>query len=531
MTDKLTLRTEPGERIDHRDFQHLADQSEDQAAAENQVVLSGTGSYILHGFVPSASGSTFTVTRDEYGRQGAAILARRSDEGVTYGHVLAGGQASRSLNTSNLSDAIWVVYVRFSLYDSDRGNRPFWNADSTAGGPIEYVQNIATRNLADWDLTIATLAVGAVGAEWVELCRFETASGVITPANTVDDRRPFFFEGRPNLSFDPTFDWAPNSASTSNADRAQFGIKDLRTFVRMVQTQLQGLIDPADFWYNDTANTTLLRRDGTNTITGTILPDADSNRSIGSGSNRLNTTYTEFLRGTQYAILDGDTSNVGVLFWPTGTSAEQCSIAASPTSGLGGNARLVVSAGVGAGTLTLDAAEVVMDVPPSFGSPQTRVKSVLAMRGMQVSAIAGSTTEDWTLAGTGSGAVVCNNATTDQSFWIPIDLPDNAIVTGAEARMQVTGALAQPRVYLWRLLKDGTSLTLRTGSPSYDTVATGSVFGTATPLTVDESTANRRFQSNIANLACEVRHIAGSGLTTQVLCIDVTYTISDMAGQ
>lgn len=287
MSEKKILNTDNGERVDRPDFQYSQETALNHVRQNIEVLATKQNSYILHGFGASDSGATLTITKDEFGQQGEAIVPFRSADGVEYGHIVADGDASRSYDLSSLANGFYSVYISFGLNDSDNQNRAFWNADTTAGGPIEFVKNIPTRKAADWNVLI-DLNANTQGDEWHEIWRFTKTGATLS----LVDVRTFFFEGQNLDSWTALAEWG--TANDRNTDRPQYGIKGLRMAIRSIHAQLESILGTTN-WFDSVADSLLnkLNRDGTNTITGNIEPDSTQTHNLGSLSKRFATFFTE----------------------------------------------------------------------------------------------------------------------------------------------------------------------------------------------------------------------------------------------
>lgn len=303
--EKKYLLTTPGQRVDQPDIQALSNSVEAAGAADNFVLL-GAASYIVDGFIPSGTSgaATVTVTRDaSTSRVGRAVLARRTSAGVEHGHLLAGGATSKSLDVGGLADGAHSLYIRFDLVEGDQGNVVLWNPDSTAGGPIEVTQPLNTRKSADWAITVTRDAIGSPGAEWLKIGTFTVASGVLS-ADAVDARQ-LLFEGSVASSYDEDLDWG-DGANDRNADRASYGVQDLRTLVRALQRQVKDIIGgTTPSWYKDPQggsaktgaqsltqiNELKFERDGSYGYEGNLYPD--STGTLGTSAAPWTTAYAK----------------------------------------------------------------------------------------------------------------------------------------------------------------------------------------------------------------------------------------------
>lgn len=304
MTKKY-VRTEPGERIDYRDLQDAIEVSPRDALNQTVAqVLQGTDStsagYVLSGFAIGTSPATTTDYVELAGsapagdevriNRGVAILSFRDRGEVFGGCVLSGGPETKTLDISAYTNGAYGVYVRFEFRDSDYQNRLFWNAN--AATPVEYPRSIPTRRSEDWGIAIEQ---EIPGDEWIRIGTVTKSGGAVT---AMTDERDFYFEGRVDLSYDPTNEW--DAGDDRNDDRAQHGLFGLRRLIRAVQTQLAGIT--GDKWWDAIATAVtspFLLRDGSNTITGDVLPDLDVTHVLGDEASERFLTFA-----SQWAMAD-----------------------------------------------------------------------------------------------------------------------------------------------------------------------------------------------------------------------------------
>lgn len=303
---KSLLNTAFGERIDQPDFEFSQDTALNHAKQNVEGLVTGQNGYIVAGFLPSASGTVLTVNRNRSSAAatsddvtGSAVLAFAGPEGTEYGHVLVDGDASRSIDIASFSDGTYNLWLSFSLRETDFENRSFWNANPTSGSPVEFQRNVPTRRAADWNFQLL-VETQAAGDEFIQIAQVTKAGTVVTVA----DRRQLFLEGQvvpaTGTAYDPGLDWG--TGSTRDANRAQFGLRDIRTGFRALQRQLALIL--GQNWWEVPSNPLpdKLNRDGSNTITGVLVPDGTLTRDLGSSTAR----FLQFF--ARNIVLDGSPS-------------------------------------------------------------------------------------------------------------------------------------------------------------------------------------------------------------------------------
>jgi hypothetical protein len=222
-----TANFSPEQRVDLADLQFAAQNSQlgfVQELCQNFAVGPSNTGAIIDGFVLSnPSGNQIQVTR------GSALLGQRSGLQVRYGVMVASGDATQSIDVSSFGQGTYGVYIKFDQSLGAYENRTFWQNSGTAG---EYAQTTPTRLLSGWAMTITGLNPGA---EWLRIGQ------VTTPANTLVDMRPLYFEGRPDQSFASGWGTTPSDRSD---DRATYGIGDLQTFTAAMRTAIEDIKGP-----------------------------------------------------------------------------------------------------------------------------------------------------------------------------------------------------------------------------------------------------------------------------------------------
>ena len=377
---KKLLRTEPGIRLDQPDVQDLAEQSEIATAALAEGCLVGSASYILRGFKVTNTTTAVTITRDEYGGTGAALLAWRDAEGqTTWGHITSGTPTARTYDVSSFADNTWYVYLRLAVTETDYANRAFWNPDSTAGGPVETVQNVASRYATEWQVAMAT---SSPGTEWLQIASFVVSSGVVVGSAT--DLRPLYFEGSSAASYAPDTDWG-DGANDRSSDRVQYGLRDMRTAVRALQRQVQDIIGSSANWWDAVSlglaelGTTYLRRDGGNTVTGNILPDGGT-RELGSAAARYLRLWASTLHAGAVDMMTGATAALDLQYDSSSDTQPEVHLHDSST----GTVRGTIAYSPGTAEFTLAGGEFA-------GTGAVRVKGTTAtLAGGNTAAVSGT---------------------------------------------------------------------------------------------------------------------------------------------
>lgn len=368
MTIKKFFRTRPGQRVDQPDFEHVADATPRSVTEQiGRHVLTGSDSasnYVLEGFATTVSSPTITVDG------GIAVVGYRDRGELRQGALATGGPASRSINISTYPAGTYNVYVTLVVEDAEFLNRPFW--DSLASpAPVEVVRNTATRRTENWAIAVEATSPGD---EWMRVAQVVKNGAGTVGAPT--DLREFYFEGRPDSS--PAFsvtDHEWGGGNDRNATRAVDGVKSLRKFVRAVQRQISSIIGGTGWWSAIPAGSDLtsllankLARNGSQTMTGNLLPDADNTRNIGASTTQrwanIYSAAAEFDLVTNFGRYIASASNVAALGGgraqmlhgvTTGTSPnteyrtiyqnENSSLASGPTIEIVINAQWAFSAG------------------------------------------------------------------------------------------------------------------------------------------------------------------------------------------
>ena len=223
------VRVERSERVDLEDFDHGVSVSQREVGelplANFATNPNGTRMWILDGFEASDAGSlTVQVIK------GRGILSRREGALVKYGALAVEGDAARSVDITSFADGTYGVYVRFEYRDGQAENRVFWDDSGTS----EFTKNIPSRKLANWTLRVAA---ASPGLEWYKVADVVRSSG--PDAIAIQTQRVFYFEGD-EVSV-PSFATTWGSGNDRDGDRAQYGVKDLQTFIEFTKKKLEEL--------------------------------------------------------------------------------------------------------------------------------------------------------------------------------------------------------------------------------------------------------------------------------------------------
>lgn len=235
MTD--TLRIESNERIDLIDFNDLVHgiqvdaqrELADNFLTDPESLFSR--SWIIDGFgMDCPAGKQLRVTL------GRAIVPYRLSGEIKYGMLSVDGDATKIINIAAYAIGAYGIYVRFNFVDGTEQSRVFWDASAAE----EITQTINTRHLATWEMRIES---GTPGPEWFQIGGVDQAT--LAPPNTgITDQRLFYFEGDPNAAYGSGWSsdgGAGGAATDRNADRQQYGVKDLQTFTRAMRQCLEDI--------------------------------------------------------------------------------------------------------------------------------------------------------------------------------------------------------------------------------------------------------------------------------------------------
>lgn len=221
------VKLHPNERIDLPDFNHIVGELPTQLMSEvHNAFHSVNQSWILDGFGMTGSGTaSLTVTL------GRAILGVRDEGLIRYGMITATGDASKTLNVGTLTEGeTYDVYIRFEFVDGDEESRVHW--DDTA--QTQVARSVKTRRKAAWSAMPVLTSAGSPGNEWLLIGTFTKTGGVVA---SLIDKRPFFFEGAVNTTY--ASGWG--SGNDRNADRAQYGTKDLQSQLAALRQSVEDI--------------------------------------------------------------------------------------------------------------------------------------------------------------------------------------------------------------------------------------------------------------------------------------------------
>lgn len=212
--------------------------------------------YVINGFAATnPTGNQIQVAL------GSAFLGRRVGLSVFYGFLTATGDATQAIDVSNYQSGTYGVYVKFDQVPGEYENRTFWQAGDTPG---EYAQNVATKMLSTWQMTIVAMTPGP---EWLQV------ASLVLPGNALTDTRPLYFEGRPDQAFASSWGSGVNDRST---DRATYGVGDLQTFTAAMRTAIEDVKGPGlTRWWENKIGGQNIGFAGTPTLGRTAWADAN----------------------------------------------------------------------------------------------------------------------------------------------------------------------------------------------------------------------------------------------------------------
>lgn len=307
-------RTELGERVEQTDFEHATSTSLLELGSklmEGLVVGDGASdsapkTFVIHGFESADGygelpGTVVTINR------GKGIVGLNEKGASLLGFMLMSGASSRNRDMNGRPNGTYGVYVRGELRDDNFENRAFW--ESLADPVTETSRNIATKKMDDWSLAIETVPPGP---EYVLVGTLVKSGATLT----LTDSRPHFFEGVSTNSYAVVdAEWGGGNDRSSN--RGLYGVRSLRRFARGVLRQLQDIIGGAGWWtlISGTAdgvgirsltqlNAEKLARNGAQSMTGTLSPDADNTRDIGTTILRWASGYFVNVRAQTIYVQD-----------------------------------------------------------------------------------------------------------------------------------------------------------------------------------------------------------------------------------
>jgi hypothetical protein len=230
-------RFESNERVDLTDLRYSVDSAlQAMIRQANEEFLTNpngaTKSWIIDGFAMSDLGAgQLSVAK------GRGLLAQREGSTIHYGALTTEGDATKTLDLSGYANNTYNTYIRFQFVDAETQSRMFWNPS----GSTEFAQSIQTRRQANWSLRVE---LASPGAEWVQIGTVQIVGGVIGGAGIVDQRN-LYFEGSVSGTYANTW----GGGTDRNADRQQYGIKDLQTFTAAVRTLFEDLRPTGGRWW------------------------------------------------------------------------------------------------------------------------------------------------------------------------------------------------------------------------------------------------------------------------------------------
>ena len=307
---KNFTRTEPGIRVDNKDFDNAAFVSQFEALNTiSSELLLGNGTSddaisgrIIEGFAAQATtGSALSI------RRGTALVGARIRGKVYKGMLISEGPLLRTLDVSSYADGSYLVYIRFEFSETSIASRAFW--DDVASPQTETTRTIPTRHSNDWSLiAVPTIPAPTPGEEWVGIGTLAVSSGAISswvPA------RDFLFDGRESNSFVLTdTDWGTSTErGDSKEERQQHHLRGLAKFAKAVLRQIQDIIGDQQEatnaglgWWKPVSKSLadMLPHDGSRRVTGNILPDTTNTRQLGD--------FTDYFARMVADVLEAKTS-------------------------------------------------------------------------------------------------------------------------------------------------------------------------------------------------------------------------------
>jgi len=228
------LKSQANERVDLVDFDFLANECLQDIVNEPVSKFltdpSGQRAWILDGFgIDCPTGKQLRVTK------GRAMLSTRQAGQIKYGYLTTLGDSTKTVDLATYSPGTYNVYIRFEYVDGDSSSRVFWNP---AGGGGEFASTIPTRIKANWSIRVEATSPGA---EWLKIAEVDQAT--LAPSTTgITDQRPLYFEGDVHNSYQSG--WSSDGgggANDRNADRQQYGVKDLQAFTAAMRQSLEDI--------------------------------------------------------------------------------------------------------------------------------------------------------------------------------------------------------------------------------------------------------------------------------------------------
>lgn len=237
------VRFLPNERVDLSDMEdsaggklaleeHLRDNSLLAIPSGRTTGSAGTSARILSGFGFASSPiglGTATLVR------GSAIMPYLDGSTLKFG-LLQGSEGADSavMDFTSTGDGTYAVYVKALFASGTFQNRVFWNPTATA---TEYIDNIASRDEAAWQVTFQATSAPAPGlGEWVKIWEITIASNLV---DSIDDYRHFYYEGSVKDTY--ADEWG-DGADDRDDDRTLAPITDHHRYVSFVNRQLGDMI-------------------------------------------------------------------------------------------------------------------------------------------------------------------------------------------------------------------------------------------------------------------------------------------------
>lgn len=241
------LRIEATERLDKPDLDALQRNSRSDIRTSVVALLFAAASdKVLGGWQITANGppdSKFNVAA------GTMVGAEKLPDGTDESGVLFGLEStspvSVDLSGQPVSPPSYNVYVRFVFNPGQPGSRIFWDDGASA----EVVGSIDTREVASWTVTAAT---SSPGSDWIKIGEIDWDGAAVQTAD-ITHHRDTFFEGDEGAGT-PFDDVWGDGANDRNADRAQYGVGDLYTWVHAVRRQIQDILGGSNKWYTAVAH-------------------------------------------------------------------------------------------------------------------------------------------------------------------------------------------------------------------------------------------------------------------------------------
>jgi len=170
--------------------------------------------------------------------RGTAILPLLTDDSeLLFGLIQADeGPAQRIIDFSTAApSSTQAVYLRATNTLATFQNRVFWNPDT---GPAEFIDNVATRRVATWEVTFQDVSASPPGSgEWVKI--WEVVMDGATKIASINDYRHFYFEGDASATY--TQEWGAG-ANDRDSDRTLSPVTDLHRLVQLLRRQLTDII-------------------------------------------------------------------------------------------------------------------------------------------------------------------------------------------------------------------------------------------------------------------------------------------------